>query len=98
MTELLGFISQLVYFYEIIIFAAVLVQILIQNGMIAYSNPMVRSISQGLYAVTEPVLSRIRGRMPKSTRSTGIDFAPIVLIVICWFIRLVVIPNIAKAF
>jgi YggT family protein len=98
MTELLGFISQLVYFYEIIVFAAVLVQILIQNGMITYTNPMVRSIHQGLQAVTEPVLRLIRGRLPKSSRASGLDFSPIVLIVICWFIRLVLLPNIAKAF
>ncbi len=98
MTELLGFISQLVSFYEIIVFAAVLVQILIQNGMISYTNPLVRSIQQGLYAVTEPVLKRIRGRLPKSGAANGFDFSPIVLIVICWFIRLVLLPNLAKAF
>jgi YggT family protein len=98
MTELLGFISQLVYFYEIIVFAAVLVQILVQNGMIAYSNPMVRSIHQGLKSVTEPVFSMIRGRLPKSSTASGFDFSPIIAIVICWFIRLVLLPNLAKVF
>jgi YggT family protein len=98
MSELLGFISQLVYFYEVVVFAAILVQLLLQNNLIPYSNPLVRSLSQGLYAVTEPVLSRIRGRLPKSAKASGFDFSPIVLIVICWFIRLVILPNIAKAF
>lgn len=93
MTELLSFLGELVRLYEIVVIAAAVLQLLVQFNVINYSNPMVRSIYTGLYAVTEPLLKPIRRWLPKSS---GLDFSPILLIIACWFIRLVLIPNVAR--
>jgi YggT family protein len=93
MQELLGFIAYLIGLYEIIVIAAVILQLLLQFNVLNYSNQFVRSIYQGLYAVTEPLLAPIRARLPQAS---GIDFSPLVLILICLFLRSVVIPNLAR--
>jgi YggT family protein len=93
MTELLQFIAYLVYLYEIVIIAYVILQMLVQFNVINYSNPLVRSIYTGLFAVTEPLLRPIRRWLPKSG---GVDFAPIVLLLGCLFVRWVVIGNLMK--
>lgn len=93
MTELLQFVAYLVYLYEIVIIAYVILQMLVQFNVMNYSNPLVRSIYQGLSAVTEPLLKPIRRWLPKSS---GIDFAPIVLLLACLFVRWVVIGNLMK--
>ena len=93
MVELLGFISELLHLYTIILLAAVIVSILVQTRAIPYS-PMLRSIQMGLAAVTEPFLAPIRRRLPATG---GVDLSPIVLWLIILFIQRVVLPNIAKA-
>ena len=54
MTELLQFIAYLVYLYEIVIIAYVILQMLVQFNVMNYSNPLVRSIYTGLY-VSKPL-------------------------------------------
>lgn len=93
MQELIGFIATLVGLYKIILVAAVIMQLLLQFNVLPYNNPMVRSIYQGLYAVTEPALAPIRRRLP---RTSGLDFAPLVLLIILMFIESVALPNLAK--
>jgi YggT family protein len=93
MLEFIGFISQLIRLFEIILFASIVMQLLLQFNVIPYSNPMVRTIYQGLYAVTEPVLAPIRRRLP---RTQGLDFSPLVLIIILMFIQAVVLPVVAR--
>ena len=43
--------------------------------------------------MTEPVLRPIRRMLPDLG---GIDISPLVLILICFFIQSVILPNIAK--
>ena len=93
MTELLQFVAYLVYLYEIVIIAAVVMQMLMQFNVINYSNPLVRSIYAGLYSITEPLLKPIRRFLPKSS---GVDFSAIVLLLACLFVRWVVIGNLLK--
>jgi YggT family protein len=95
MTELIAFIGYLIHLYKIILVAAIVMQLLLQFNIIPYSNPMVRTIYQGLYAVTEPALAPIRRRLP---RTSNLDFSPLVLILILMFIESVLLPNLAKAF
>ena len=94
MNELLGFISYIVQLYIYVIVAGVILSWLIAFGLINGHNPFVRSLYQGLHAVTEPLLGPIRRIMPDLG---AIDISPVILIFICIFIQDVLIPNIAKA-
>lgn len=93
MVELLRFVDELLRLYTFVLIAAVIVQILVQTRSVPYS-PFMRSLHSGLSAVTEPVLAPIRRRMPATG---GIDFSPLVVFVIIWFLRDVVLTNLAKA-
>lgn len=94
MLELLSFISYLITLYTYIVIAVVIVSWLMAFGVINAYNPMVRSIWQGLNAVTEPLLAPIRNAMPNLG---GIDVSPIILLLACYFVQSVILPNIAKA-
>ncbi len=95
MIELLQFISYLITLYTYVIIAGVIMSWLMAFGVINAYNPMVRSIWQGLNAVTEPLLGPIRRALPNMG---GIDISPIILLLACYFVQSVVLPNIAKAF
>jgi YggT family protein len=95
MIELLGFIGYLVYLYEYVVIANVVLSWLIAFQVINLQNPLVRSIWQFISAATEPLLKPIRRVMPDLG---GVDISPIVLLLGCLFIRTVAIPNIAKVF
>jgi YggT family protein len=94
MLELLGFISYLITLYTYIVIAVVIFSWLMAFGVINAYNPMVRSIWQALNAVTEPLLGPIRNAMPNLG---GLDISPVILLLACYFIQTVVLPNIAKA-
>jgi YggT family protein len=53
-------------------------------------NPIVRF----LYETTEPVLSRIRRKIPIS--GGGIDFSPMILIIIIIFLQSVLLPTLVE--
>ncbi len=95
MLRLLGFLDYLVQLYEWIVIAAVVLQMLIQFGVVNAYMPLVRSIREGLSAVTEPLLRPIRRRMPNTG---GLDFSALVLLLICLFIRWVIIGGLADQF
>ncbi|NOT71995.1 MAG: YggT family protein [Hyphomicrobium sp.] len=93
MIELLGFISYLITLYTYVVIASVILSWLMAFGVINSYNPMVRSIWQGLHAVTEPLLGPIRRMLPNMG---GIDISPIILLLGCFFIQSVILPNLAK--
>ena len=93
MLELLGFISALITLYIYIIIAGAVMSWLIAFNVVNPYNQFVRSLWQALNAVTEPLLRPIRRLMPDLG---GIDISPVVLIIACWFIQGVVLPNLAK--
>ena len=94
MIELLGFISYLITLYTYIIIANVIMSWLMAFGVMNAYNPVVRSIWQAISAVTEPLLRPIRNMLPNMG---GIDISPIVLLLACYFVQSVILPNIAKA-
>ncbi len=94
MIELLRFIDYLFELYIYIIFASVIFSWLVAFNVINPHNNFVRSLWQGLNAVTEPVLRPIRRLLPDMG---GLDISPIILLLGIYFIRMVVLPNIAKA-
>ena len=93
MLELLGFISYVITLYVYIIIAGAVMSWLMAFNVINPYNQFVRSLWQGLNALTEPALRPIRRLLPDLG---GIDISPLVLILICFFIQSVVLPNIAK--
>jgi YggT family protein len=95
MIELLGFISYLITLYIYVIIASALLSVLMAFNVINPYNQFVRSLYNGLLAVTEPALRPIRRLLPDTG---GIDFSPLVLILVLIFIQSVVLPNIAKLF
>lgn len=80
--NLVGFVSWLLNLYMWIIIASALISWVSPNPY----NPIVRFLRQ----VTEPVLSPIRRILP--TYQTGIDFSPLVVIILIQFIAWVVLP------
>ena len=94
MLELLGFISSLITLYIYIIVASAVMSWLIAFNVINPYNQFVRSIWQGLNALTEPVLRPIRRWMPDLG---GIDISPMVLIIILWFVQGVLLPVLARS-
>jgi YggT family protein len=95
MLELIRFIDLLLNLYIFILFAAAILSWLVVFNVVNTRNPAVAMIADFLYRVTEPALRPIRERLPNFG---GIDVSFIVLILIIWFIQLVILPNLAKAF
>jgi YggT family protein len=93
MLELLGFISYLITLYTYVIIASVILSWLMAFGVINAYNPFIRSLWQGINAVTEPLLRPIRDALPNMG---GLDISPIILLLACYFVQSVVLPNIAK--
>ncbi|MEO1206304.1 MAG: YggT family protein [Pseudomonadota bacterium] len=94
MIELLGFISYVIGLYTYVILASVIMSWLIGFGVINGYNGTVRAIYDTLRALTEPLLGPIRRILPDFG---AVDISPIVLLLGCFFIQSVVIPNIARA-
>ncbi len=95
MLELLNFISYLITLYTYVIIAGVILSWLLAFNVINGYNPFVRSLWNGLRAVTEPLLVPIRRILPDLG---GIDISPVILLLACFFVQSVVLPNIAKLF
>ncbi len=71
----------------VIIISAVLSWLLAFN-VINYDNSFVRSVWNGINALTEPLLRPIRRRLPKMG---AIDLSPIVLLVAIFFLERVIV-------
>ena len=95
MIELLGFISYIITLYTYIVIAGVILSWLMAFGIVNPYNPTVRAIDRALSALTEPLLRPIRAIMPNLG---AVDISPLVLLLCCFFIQSVVLPNIAKLF
>jgi len=93
MIELLNFISYLITLYTYIVIANVIMSWLMAFGVVNAYNPTVRAIWSALSALVEPLLRPIRNVMPNLG---AIDISPIVLLLGCFFVQSVVLPNIAK--
>jgi YggT family protein len=93
MLELLSFISYLITLYTYIVIASVILSWLFAFNVINAYNPFVRALWNALRAVTEPLLQPIRRFMPDLG---GIDISPVILLLACFFVQSVIIPNIAK--
>jgi YggT family protein len=81
--------------YIWILIAAAVLSWLIAFNVVNTRNPVVASIGQFLYAITEPLLRPIRSMLPNLG---GIDISPVILILIIIFLRYVIalyiLPNV----
>jgi YggT family protein len=88
MVPLLQFIDYIINLYEYVIIAGVVLSWLMAFSVVNPYNRYVMAINQTLGALTEPFLRRIRRVMPDLG---AVDISPIVLLLICFFLRSVVI-------
>ncbi|MEA2930011.1 MAG: YggT family protein [Hyphomicrobiales bacterium] len=81
--------------YIWILIAAAILSWLVVFNVVNTRNPVVASIGEFLYRITEPVLRPIRNALPNMG---GIDISPVILILIIIFIRYVIalyiLPNV----
>lgn len=95
MVLLIDFISYILGLYVWIIIFTALLSVLMAFNVVNPYNQFVRSLYNGLLAVTEPALRPIRRILPDTG---GIDFSPLVLILIIFFIQSVVLGNLRLMF
>jgi YggT family protein len=95
MLRLLYFIDVLLNLYIFILVAQAILSWLIVFNVVNTRSPVVSTIGELLYRVTEPVLRPVRQMLPNFG---GIDLSPLVLILIIYFIQIVIIGNLREAF
>ena len=84
---LLWLFNMVVLLYILAIFAVLVLSWLIAFKVIDAQRPLVRRVTQGLFAVTNPVLNPLRRIIPSIG---GLDFSPIVAMLLLEFVRRVV--------
>jgi YggT family protein len=94
MLRLLYFIDFLLGLYISILIAQAILSWLIVFNVVNTRNPIVATIGEFLYRITEPVLRPIRQMMPNLG---GIDISPLIVILIIYFIQIVIIGNLREA-
>ena len=81
---IIALIILLLNFYWWVVVVAVVVSWLIAFNVINTFNNFVRTLLRALEAMTEPVFRRVRKVIPPMG---GLDFSPIVVLIVIWFIR-----------
>jgi len=79
------------YWWAVII--SVVLSWLVSFNIINTHNRFVHMVGSALHAITEPALRRIRGVLPVMS---GMDFSPIVLILIIYFFQLFLVQLIIR--
>lgn len=87
LVKILGFINMLLGFYTWIVIAAVILSWFNPNP----AHEFVRGILRAIYTLTEPPIAFIRRKVP--TVFGGLDFAPLILLLLIYFLRAVVIDG-----
>jgi YggT family protein len=93
MIELLSFTSYCITLYSYVVLASVILSWLMGFNIVNPYNPTVRQIYHAVSALTEPLLRPIRNMLPNLG---GLDISPIILLLGCYFVQSVILPNIAK--
>jgi len=95
MDGLVRFIDTVLEFYKLVLVAMAVMSWLVAFDVLNIRNRAIRAIWDVLLAVTEPLLTPIRRRLPAMG---GLDLSPVVLIFAILFIQMVVLPPLARAF
>ena len=76
---------QILKLYSYVVIANVVISWLVSFNIINTQNRFVYSILEMTYKLTEPMLNRIRGFLPNLG---SLDIAPVVLLLLIWFIEM----------
>lgn len=82
---LASLIDMLLQFYVFIILGVVIISWVNPDPY----NPIVRFLRLS----TEPVFKRIRRLLPRALFTTGIDFTPMIAMVLLWFIKFILVQT-----
>lgn len=89
---LIGFVLDVAY-YLILIY--VVFSLLVSFNIINLNNDFVRQIYYGINGVVEPLLAPIRRILPSTG---GLDFSPLVLLLIVMFLRILILQDLLSAY
>ena len=84
MNSLLWLVSTVINIYIWILIASAILSWLVAFNVVNTRNPLVSTVGDVLYRLTEPVLTPIRRILPNFG---GLDISPVVLILLLIFIR-----------
>ena len=71
--------------------------LIIIRALISWVNPdPYNPIVQFLYRLTDPVLYKVRRLLPASFFSFGIDFSPIIVILIIYFLQIFLVASLKQ--
>jgi YggT family protein len=87
---LLRFIDELLFIFLVLLFISAVLSWLVVFNVVNSRNPVVSTIGDMLYRLTEPFLKPIRRHVPNIG---GLDLSFLVLFILVWFLRDVVIGN-----
>jgi YggT family protein len=88
MIELLAFISYLLTLYIYILIAMAVLSWLIAFNVVNPRSPVVHTVGEALFRITEPVLRPIRNLLPNLG---GIDVSPVILLLLIGFLRRLIV-------
>jgi YggT family protein len=80
-------INKIIEIYSFLLLAYVVLTLLINFGIVNARQPIVASVGEFLYRITEPLLAPIRRRMPDLG---PIDISPVVLLLALQFVQVTI--------
>lgn len=80
-------INKIIEIYSFLLLAYVVLTLLINFGIMNARQPIVASVGEFLYRITEPLLGPIRRRMPDLG---PIDISPVVLLLALQFVQVTI--------
>ena len=93
MTAIIQLIVTVIDFYKWIIIASVVMNLLVSFNIVQYTQPLVRSIYDFLFQLTEPVFAFVRRFLPAIG---GIDLSPIVVLFGLQFLQTFIAVDVAR--
>ncbi|MFA5539139.1 MAG: YggT family protein [Gemmobacter sp.] len=90
MTSLLQFLLLILQVAQFIVLVHIVMSWLINFQVLNLRQPLVAQIWDGLNRLLEPVYGRIRSFLP---HMGGIDFAPLIVLLVIFGLRIVLINN-----
>ena len=90
MTSLYQILMMILNIAQFMILAQVIMSWLVNFQVLNIRQPLVRQIWDGLNRLLEPIYSRVRSILP---RLSGIDLAPLIVLLAIYAIRIVLMNN-----